>query len=247
MSFFFANQPASSTARLVKPRSDQTTQSGQIVTRRTVSAYWRGAYNYASQQVGTTLLAELERADALGAYFYAELYDHSGARQVPDWAATDTASFTAASFQTTDTDASRYKEGNIVSIRNTLDRTRVTARIIATKSESSGTYTFTFSTPLPQEYLPARPGVAVEVCFNRPHVSAKIKTESLQWTTLQREMRPSVVEWFEDTGGNLVTLHAASSSPAIPGTPAGQNRYLVNEAETAYIVTEDGRFLVTEH
>lgn len=246
MSFFLTSHPSSVTTSFDKPRGDERSQSGVPTTRRYGVAFWRGVMNFMPQRPDSIVLGELERADALDGFFYADLYPRAGVPKIAAWLAAATMSTTG--FTTTAAGAASYSEGDVVSIRSALGLTMVTARVITERRETTpGIYAFFFETPLPQEFVSSRAGVTYQVCFNRPHVRARIKSDSVQWTTrYTREMRPLAVSWFEDSATMINSLFAAARSPSPPGEIPVQNRFLVTEDETAYLATEDGRFLVTE-
>lgn len=259
---FFRTRPNSTNTTFVKYRADETSESGQKTTRRTGVSFWKGSINF--PPVRGTLLAELEQADRVGGYFYADLTrqgddlptNTQGLFPDPVWlncrnnvdGLPDRLRFAAGSVPATAT------EGDIISVRKSRTGTDAfrypTARIISNiaRNFNSEDVVF-FETPLPYEFVfyISQGMTRVSACFNRPHVRAKLKSsENTSWTANIRSHHPGPVEWQEDTGGTLAFLEAVLRDPAIIGLPQGDERFFITEDGKSFLVTEDGRFLTTE-
>ena len=270
---FFRTRPATATSRFIKTRTENTSEAGQKTARRTGVNFWRGSCTFAVQQQGATLLAELEQADEVGGFFFADLAQRgidpaqlSGRWLPPNWSLAPEPRNSSNAIISGQADrlavstgfGGNCAPGDIVSIQNRIpgvgSNDYVTARIIASidRGVSNGNGTadvLRFTTPLPYEFVydKSRPLNRIYACINRPHVRAKLMGgDNIQYTAARRWTSPATIEWYEDTGGNATFLRQALRSPALPGVPQGDERFFLTEDQSAFIVAEDGRYLTTE-
>ena len=221
----FIELPAVSTFKFEKPLTSVPNEYGNINIVRAGVGYWTGEFTPAPKPNGAgDILGNLAEGNRTGGIFLLDITTKNKVTEQPKWISGFDLGSDELYIELENTDkrttitASGYAKprvqdlnvGDIISIRNANSPDYITARVVISKNEVSGSLKFELNHRMPIDFFAqdsnqSKIDAMAQFCFNRPHITAKYTETPISFTTTARGgMTVSPITWVEATGDNIV-------------------------------------------
>ena len=235
----FLPAPQDATYVFEQPRQNVESQSGITYTRYSGVGQWTGNMTFEPRRDPGPLMAELQKADKTGGAFLADLRKDGTAVDgvVPGWGNAGKPFDNSIEVPT----SLAIAKGDLISLRSTLAREYVTARLVEEVKVLAQSKQVIFNSPIPTEFLTDANSALLQYCVNRPHVRAIFDRDTMRWRrNADRVSMVSTLSWREDLSAAISVLTQRSTQAAV-----APDRFETAEDGRA-IQAEDGRFIVLE-